>query len=509
VTQLLIICCYLAALIGLGALSKRSFRGTAQDFFLASRSIGPTLLLLSVFGTSMTAFSLVGSAGEAYRSGIGVYGLMASWSGLIHAAVFYFAGVRLWSIGKRHGYTTQVEFFRDRFESRALGLLLFPVLVALVVPYVLIGLLGAGGVVQALTQGAFPTAFASTGGGIPPALTGLAISAVVLVYVFVGGLRAAAWANALQAAVFMGTGIATFLVISSKLGGVQAATELVQTAHPEKLIRGDAIGSLHFFSYCFIPLSIGMFPHIYQHWLTAKSSSSFKPLLVLHPLCMLVVWFPCVLIGVWATSAVMPDGSLVVAPGSPVNSELATMVQRLTSPLVGGILGAGILAAIMSSLDSQFLAVGSMFTNDVVLQIVGKDRLKESDRVRLGRLFVVAVALVAYLASLSNPRSVFTLGVWCFSGYASLFPIALAAIYWKRATASGAIASVVVTAAVGWAFFHDSGYGSNPGYLFLDMLPVATMVTVSTATLIGVSLLTKPPSADILSKFFPVRESAS
>lgn len=507
-TQLFIICGYLAVLIGLGALSKRSFRGTAQDFFLASRSIGPMLLMLSVFGTSMTAFSLVGSAGEAYRSGIGVYGLMASWSGLIHAAVFYFAGIRLWSIGKRHGYTTQIQFFRDRFENRTLGLLLFPVLVALVVPYVLIGLLGAGSVVQALTQGAFQSAFASTDGGIPSSLTGLAISAVVLVYVFVGGLRAAAWANALQAAVFMGTGIATFLVISSKLGGMQAATEMVQSAHPEKLIRDGAISPLHFFSYCFIPLSIGMFPHVYQHWLTAKSASSFKPLMVLHPLCMLVVWFPCVLIGVWATSAVMPDSALVVAAGSPVNSELATMVQRLTSPVVGGILGAGILAAIMSSLDSQFLAIGSMFTNDIVLQSVGKDRLKESDRVRLGRLFVVAVAMVAYLASLSNPRSVFTLGVWCFSGYASLFPIALAALYWKRATASGAIASVIATVVFGGAFFRDSGYGSDPGYLFLDMLPAATMVAISTATLIGVSLLTKPPSPEALSKFFPARESA-
>ncbi len=507
-TQLVIICGYLAVLIGIGALSKRSFRGTAQDFFLASRSIGPMLLMLSVFGTSMTAFSLVGSAGEAYRSGIGVYGLMASWSGLIHAAVFYFAGIRLWSIGKRHGYTTQIQFFRDRFQSRALGLLLFPVLVALVVPYVLIGLLGAGGVVQALTQGAFPTAFASTDGGIPSSLTGLAISAVVLVYVFVGGLRAAAWANALQAAVFMVTGVATFLVISSKLGGVQAATEMVQGAHPEKLIRDGAISPLHFFSYCFIPLSIGMFPHVHQHWLTAKSASSFKPLLVLHPLCMLVVWFPCVLIGVWATSAVMPDGSLVVAAGSPVNSELATMVQRLTSPIVGGILGAGILAAIMSSLDSQFLAIGSMFTNDIVLQMVGKDRLQESDSVRLGRLFVVAVAMLAYLASLSNPRSVFTLGVWCFSGYAALFPIALAALYWKRATASGAIASVLATVVCGWAFFRDSGYGSNPGYLFLDMLPAATMVAISTVTLIGVSLLTRPPSPAALTKFFPAKESA-
>lgn len=222
---------------------------------------------------------------------------------------------------------------------------------------------------------------------------------------------------------------------------------------------------------------------------------------------MLVVWFPCVLIGVWATSAVMPDGSLVVAAGSPVNSELATMVQRLTSPLVGGILGAGILAAIMSSLDSQFLAIGSMFTNDIVLQMVGKDRLNESDRVRLGRLFVVAVATVAYLASLSNPRSVFTLGVWCFSGYAALFPIALAALYWKRATASGAMASVLATLIFGWAFFHDSGYGSDPGYLFLEMLPAATLVAISTVTLIGVSLLTKPPSPETLSKFFPSKES--
>ena len=500
--QLGIICVYLCVLIGLGVLSKRSFRGTAQDFFLASRSIGPLLLLLSVFGTAMTAFSLVGSSGEAYRSGIGVYGLMASWSGLVHSAVFYFAGVRLWSIGKRQGYTTQIQFLSDRFESRALGLMLFPVLAGLVVPYVLIGLLGAGGVVQALTQGAFPSAFSSTGGGIPPWITGLAICAVVLLYIFVGGLRAAAWANALQAAVFIVTGVATFAVLSSKLGGMQAATQAVQAAHPEKLVRGDAFGQLHFASYGLIPLSIGMFPHVYQHWLTAKSASAFKPLIVWHPICMLIVWLPCVLIGVWATSAAMPDGSLVVAVGAAPNSELATMVQRLTSPLLGGILGAGILAAIMSSLDSQFLAIGSMFTNDIVVQALGKKRLSDAGKVRLGRWFVGAVATVAYLASLSDPRSVFTLGVWCFSGYASLFPIAIAAIYWKRATAAGAKASVLATVVVGWGLFRDSGYGSDPAYLFLDMLPVATMVTVSTATLIIVSLLTKRPSQQTLAKFF-------
>ena len=501
-TQFGIICAYLCILVGLGFLSNRAFRGTAQDFFLASRTIGPTLLLLSVFGTAMTAFSLVGSTGEAFRSGIGVYGLMASSSGIVHTAVFYFAGLRLWSFGARHGYTTQIQFFRDRFESRTLGLLLFPVLVGLVIPYVLIGLLGAGSVVQALTQGAFPQQFAATGGAIPPWLTGLGITCVVLLYVFVGGLRGAAWANALQAGVFIVTGIATFLVIAPKLGGAGAATEAVLSTFPEKLTREGSFGQLHFFSYCFIPLSIGMFPHVYQHWLTAKSARSFKPLLVLHPICTMLVWLPCVLIGVWATAATLPDGTAIITPDSPVNSELGTMVRALTSPLLGGLLGAGILAAVMSSLDSQFLAIGSMVTNDIAVDLLGKGRLSDSKKVRLGRLVVICVAAAAYLCSLAEPRSVFTLGVWCFSGYSALFPVALAAIYWRRATAAGASAAVLATVAVGLAFFRDGGYGSDPGYLFLGMLPVVPMVAASILALVGVSLATVPPSERTLAKFF-------
>ncbi len=497
-----IICVYLLVLVAIGFWSAGRFRGTAQDYFLASRSIGPVVLLLSVFGTAMTAFSLVGSSGEAYRGGIGVFGLMASWSGLVHSAVFYFVGVRLWGIGRRHGYATQVAFFRDRFDSPWLGLLLFPALAGLVVPYVLVGLLGSGSVVQALTRGAFPVVFASTGGGLPPWLTGLAICAVVLLYVFVGGLRAAAWANALQSAIFIVTGISAFLVISAKLGGAEAATSAVQAALPERLTVAATYSPLVYASYFLIPLSIGMFPHVYQHWLTAKSASAFKPLVVMHPICTMLVWAPCVLIGIWATAATFPDGSAVVPAGSPVNSELAAMVQGLSTPLLGGLLGAGILAAIMSSLDSQFLAIGSMFTNDVAAQLLRKRSLSEGQRVWLARLCVTGVAVLAYGASLIGPRSVFTLGVWCFSGYASLFPLVVAAIYWRRATAAGAIAAVLCVVTVGFLLFRASGYGSDPTYTFLGMMPVASMVAVSTVVLVGVSLLTQPPPDRALNRFF-------
>ncbi|MCH9023519.1 MAG: sodium:solute symporter family protein, partial [Planctomycetes bacterium] len=74
-TPLYVIMGYLGLLILLGYFSQRYFRGTSQDFFVASRSIGPFMLLMSVFGTTMTAFAPVGSTGKSFEKGIGVYGL--------------------------------------------------------------------------------------------------------------------------------------------------------------------------------------------------------------------------------------------------------------------------------------------------------------------------------------------------------------------------------------------------------------------------------------------------
>ena len=145
-STLVVIVCYLCLLLALGFYSSRLFRGTSKDYFVASHSIGPFLLLMSVFGTTMTAFALVGSTGKSFERGIGTYGLMASISGLVHAAVFFIIGIRLWAFGKKYGYVTQIQFFRARFESDGLGYLLFPILVLLVVPYLLIGIIGAGGI---------------------------------------------------------------------------------------------------------------------------------------------------------------------------------------------------------------------------------------------------------------------------------------------------------------------------------------------------------------------------
>ncbi|MFH1302676.1 MAG: sodium:solute symporter family protein [Planctomycetota bacterium] len=665
-TQLVIIGIYLALLLFLGVFSSRMFKGTSKDYMLASHSIGPFLLLMSIFGTTMTAFALVGSSGEAYKEGVGVYGMLASSSGIIHSLCFFLLGIKLWSWGHKYGYTTQIQFFRDRLESDRIGIILFPILVGLVIPYLLIGVMSSGVVISSITEGAFTDSFAAYDYGVPPWLGSLVISLVVLIYVFFGGMRGTAWANTFQTIVFMVLGVVTFFVISAKLGGVQAASHAVLEKNPSKLMRGvdpkdreryaeryntwtliakynyarriaktltltpeqkaeayqefkprmpnwemtaeaiyasknslytltseevnkalliqddrqmpdpfpekwqmglmshhdlqeyprkanaedekallifagkighpekdldpndpskgknwtikKALGvyrasnwapdaphpmsKLVFFTYFFVPLSVGMFPHLFQHWLTARSAGTFKLPVVAHPLFIMIVWVPCVLVGVWATSATF-EGAPLFPPHFPANAVLAAMVKKMTSPVLAGFLTAGILAAIMSSLDSQFLCLGTMFTEDIVVHYCGKDRFTDKQVVFMARMFIILIVAITYGFSLLEPRRVFTLGVWCFSGFSSLFPIIFAAVYWKKLTKAGVYAGVLVAISSWLYLFKESKYALEPNYTFLGMMPVATMVVVSTVAMIAVSLVTRPPSKETVLRFFP------
>ena len=531
--SLVVIVCYMVMLIALGYFASRSFKGTSADYFVASRGIGPFVLLMSLFGTTMTAFAIIGSSGEAYNAGIGVYGKMVSWSGIFHSFCFFLVGIKLWRLGKQHGYMTQIQFFRDRFESNNIGLLLFPILVGLIIPYLLMGVIGGATAIEKITSGAFPEMFAATKGGLPFWAGGLMMCVVVLIYIFYGGVRGAAWANALQTSIFVVLGIVMFVAIANKLGGPAAATEQVAKYNPsylkvsiseadhERFLAQQAafeageskvqprepeeIPPLIFLTYMFIPFSVAMFPHLFQHWLTAKSASSFKLSVVMHPLLMMLTWLPCVLIGIWATSATMPDGSLVIPIGTPQNSVLPIMIAKLVkSPVLGGLVTAGVLAAIMSSLDSQFMCLGSIFTNDIVGHYVAHDKLSDKTKVLLGRGFIVVIVAITYLLALQlRGASVFKLGVWCFTGFASLAPLVFGALYWKRISKLGAYATILTAVVVGGYLFWDASRleGTKDPTIF-GVMPVAVIFAASTVAMFVVSLMTPAPSHATLKKFF-------
>src|SRR5688500_19784778 len=97
---------YLAVVLYIVIFAFRKGKESGEDFFLASRRLGPIVFLLSLFGTNMTAFAILGSSGLAYLRGIGVYGLMASSSALIIPLSLLIIGTRLWALGKKHGHRT-------------------------------------------------------------------------------------------------------------------------------------------------------------------------------------------------------------------------------------------------------------------------------------------------------------------------------------------------------------------------------------------------------------------
>lgn len=532
-TAVLVIVIYMLALVALGVLSQLVLRLTVADYFVASRGLGSMMLLMSLIGTTMTAFALIGSSGEAWESGIVVYGKMASWSGIIHAAMYFLIGMKLWSFGKKYGYVTQIQFFRDRFESDKLGLLLFPILIGLLIPYVLVGVISSGTAIEQVTVGAFPEFFKATKGSVPYWLGALTTCLVVLYYISAGGVRGTAWVNALQTVIFLVLGVAMCWTISQRLGGPANATRMVMEHNPTRLKRDVSpadqqhyeqklaefkadpkkaiikprephpASKIEFTTYLFIPLSVAMFPHLFQYWLTARSARKFRLSIIGQPLLIMVIWAPCVMIGIWATSAIV-DGQGVIPPDFPrPNGVLPLMVKKLASPVMGALLAAGIFAAVMSSLDAQFLSLGSMFTNDIVAHYAGPSRFTERQLVLISRVFIVVIVGIAYLLALWWRESrVYNLGVWSFSGFASLFPLLFAAIYWRRVTKAGAYASILAAAATWFWLFGKSEFGKTAEASFMGLTPVTFIVAAATVALIFVSLITSPPSPATVGKFF-------
>lgn len=485
---LTIIVIYMALVIAIGALSSRMFRRTGEDYFLATRSIGPFILLMSLFGTNMTAFALLGSSGEAYHAGIGVFGMMPAISGLVIPTVFFLVGTRAWAAGKRHGYVTQVQFFRDRWDSDALGLMLFVVLVALVIPYLLIGVMAGGITLNQVTDGT-----------VPEWVGGLVICLVVVVYVTSGGLRGTAWVNTFQTLVFMVLGAVTLYVIFGRMGGLDSVVSRLQESHPELLVRGDLQSRMRWFTYSFIPLSAGMFPHMFMHWLSARRASSFKVVLVAYPLCIAAVWLPPVLLGI---AGQLDFPGLV---GGQSNSILVQMISLYAPGVLAGLLGAGVFAAVMSSLDSQVLSLGTMFTEDIVRHYGYGDNMDDRQEILSGRIFVVLILAFTYVLSLFTARSIFDLATWSFTGFAALFPIAIAALFWRRSTREGAMASVA-TVVVLWSYFFIQGWGDRT-YTVGDtgIMPVAVILAASTVAMVVVSLMSSPPPPERVERFITPR----
>jgi SSS family solute:Na+ symporter len=534
----IVVLIYLAVVLYIGIFAFRKAKGKeeAEDYFLAGRSLGPVVFLLSLFGTNMTAFAILGSSGHAFSNGIVTYGLMASSSGLVIPLTLLFIGTRVWALGKRYGFMTPVQMFRDRWECGHIGTVITAVQTALLVPYIIIGVIGGGTTLNAIS-----------GGFVPYWFGGAVVALVVMGYVFFGGMRGTSWVNTFQTILFMLFGTIAVVIIGSSMGGFKSAVAALQASPATSaLLTRERVSPLYFFSYTFIPLSSIAFPHIAIFCLTARKMSQFKKTVVLYPLCILAVWLPAVFLGVVANRVadtpeirtkiearrtlatqgkqMQPEQRDELREEAAGDDVLLILLKRYAPLWLAGILGAGIMAAVMAS-DSQILALSTMFTEDIFAFYGGRRRFGERVQVQTGRLFIVGITIFAYLVALRAPESIFELAIqYAFSGYAALAPLLVAALFWRGSTKWGALASTVWTAfaVVAVAVYQHNVPAPAPGgnvvsatlggwealtrtpggTAVFGFMPVVPMVVVSTLLMIFVSLATRKPTEATLARYF-------
>ncbi|MBI3831206.1 MAG: sodium:solute symporter family protein [Planctomycetes bacterium] len=543
---IIVIFIYLAVVLYIGIFAFRKGRSTGEDFFLASRSVGGVVFFLSLFATNMTAFAILGSSGKAYNEGIGVFGLMASSSALVIPLTLFFIGTRLWAHGKRFGHMTQVQFFRSRWECSEIGTVIFALSAAMLVPYIIISVIGGGEILSALSVVMGPdhlpvmekvvhadgTVVMEAQHYISYEVGAAIVALVVIGNVFFGGMRGAVLVNVFQTILFLCFGAIACAVIGGNLeGGFSAVVEKMADAHSTLLTR-EKMPLAVFWSYTFIPLSSIMFPHMAIMCFTAKNVTAYKKTVVAYPLAIMALWLPCVFLGAIASA----DLSIHYAdPARDSGRVLMDMLSHHAPVWLAGILGAGIMSAVMGSDCHQILALSTMFTKDVFDYYGGTKKFGEKGTVFVGRAFILLVNAVAYAIAIYKPAGIFDLAItYAFSGFAALAPTMLAALFWKRSTKYGALAATLfVGAAVAGVAFLENRYGPGsagwqPGkgvvfwalgegreavrLLFLSpagklsvygFMPVVPMVFGSAFCVTVASLLTKPPSQATIDKYFP------
>jgi solute:Na+ symporter, SSS family len=536
-TSVIIVAVYLTLVVyvGIFAFRRGAGAGGAEEFFLAGRSLGPFVFVLSLFGTNMTAFSILGSSGHAFTNGIATYGLMASSSALVIPLSLLFVGTRLWALGRRFGFMTPVQMFRDRWECGHIGTVIFAVQAILLVPYIIIGVMGGGTTLEAIS-----------GGLVPYWVGGAVVALVVMSYVFFGGMRGTAWVNTLQTLMFLTFGITALFVIGAGMGGFGPAMQaMLDSPSQGPLLTRERISPWLFFSYTFIPLSSIAFPHIGIFCLTARKLSHFKRTVLLYPFCMLAIWLPCVFLGVVANRATevpaiqaklearaeLATESAVRTPeerdhlrrAASGDDVMVRLVEHYAPIWLAGLLGASVMAAVMAS-DSQILALSTMFTEDVFAYYEGKARFGEAVQVQTGRIFVVLLTVVAYIIALRAPQSIFDLASqYAFAGYAALSPLLGAALFWRRSTKWGALAVTLWVALAVCAIAIVQAIVPPPsgaptvlwrlgsldvltrgagGLSSLQLMPVVPMTIVSVLLMWFVSTLTRKPSPATIERYF-------
>lgn len=471
---------YLVVIFGIAVWSyQRTDLGHLQDYFLMDRSLGPIIGVLTIFATFQSGYYMLGNVGFFYLFGSPwVLGSLAT-SPMVGVMIWYF-GSRFWVWSKEEGHLTISRMYGTYYESKTLRGFVGVLTALFIIPYIGVQLIAGAVAIEGITAG-----LVSYQVGV------IFMLVVILLYTIVGGFRAVTVSDAIQGLFFfliMWALTAYFLV---HYGGVGGFFNALTTEHPTALTADGLIGA----EYAFLHLGL-MFgvvfgflfqPYIFHRIIAAKNLKTVQSMSVWIGIIVLIGYISTMFVG-FGILTMEPD---IANP----DSALPVFLER-NFPLIGSVVIASAIAAMMSTADSHLITAAATTVDDVYRPFFNDDP-EPSNVKTVTWALMVGLMLAAGALAFVEPGFIVDITLIAFAGFATLIWAGLGMMHWDWATAEGTIAS--------------AGFGGLVVLLvYQGLLPFLPAITfdyiiysfiASFVAFVVVSLVTQSPSQETRDRY--------
>jgi SSS family solute:Na+ symporter len=482
-------------IIAMAAYGYKLSAKTAEDYMMAGRTIGVVVMFFFVLFAISSSWTFYGFPGVLYLHGPGyvffIWGSVAGFAGL-----YMFLGPRLWALAKINRFLSPIEVLAERYESKALRILLSLTMLAFIIPYVGIQPLGVGRGFEALT-------------GLPLWVGAVYTSVLLIVLVILGGMRIVAWVNIFLGLVYvtalLGSLFWVVSIVFPEAGLVQAANTLV-AIDPAKLSAPGPLGeytSTLMIGTFVVGLMAFCWPHVVISVMTARDKKLFR-------------WFPLLIFvfgGLFFYIIPFIWGSLVAPAAIPgitsvaqADSIVQTVIQTYLPRWFAVFVLMGVIAAAVSTAAVQLMTSSIIVARDMVQGVI-KPNASDQQITSVARWSVIGIVIVSLSVTVAvqigageQAMALYLTNV-SVPGFAQWAPALVGGILWKRGTRQGALAGTAVGVLyLLLGMLIKGADGASP--LFFGLHPVVPTLPLNTLIYIVVSYLTPRPSEQIEDVFF-------
>ena len=452
------------------------------DFFVLSGKAGVVVSGIAYFSTQFSMGTFLGTPGTIY--GVGYAGMAISVPGAVFCMILpaLLIGRKLITLGHKYGFLTMADYLTDRYHSKNMSGVLGVMMLFFLVPMMGAQIIGAGVIVHVFT-------------GLPEWVGVVGMGIIVILYCMTGGMKGAMMTDVIQGSLMIATAVVTFIVSIVMGGGFSNINHTLQSMNEAYLTFPGANGYMPWTYYISNIVLWSFFtmgqPHLFTKFFAMKDHKTMFKAILLGTAGM---FFSATLIE-WAGV----NGIASIQNIEKADQIIPMILQRGMNPFLASIFIAGIVAAGMSTIDGILVTTTGAVTRDIYQKIINKNATDEAV-MSLSKVVTVIIGIVVICFGVFQPGSIFEINLFAFSVMAIFVVPILFGIYWKKAIAKGAIASVIV------GIISLLLFTLNPSVKALAMGFHALFPTtiIASIVMIVVSKFTETPPQETIDRHFTV-----